>query len=274
MNIGTYLSFLPPLRWQDAVDILIVAYVAYRVALLIRGTRAAQMVLGFVILGLAFVASQVFGLFTVNWLLHNFLGNLIVILVVIFQADIRRVLVRVGSRRVFGFRMGGPSVADEMAEAAGWLSAHRVGGLIAIEREVGLDEYVEAGRPIDGRISAELIETIFMPGSPLHDGAVIVRGDQVLAAACLLPLASSQELSRTLGTRHRAAIGLSEESDAAVIVVSEEDGTISLARRGRLRRGLQVPELREALRRIEASDSGAGRAAGQPAVESVGDAKA
>lgn len=248
-----YFDVIPPLRWQDAVDILIVSFLIYRVALLIRGTRAMQMVAGLMILGVAYLTSQVLGLFTLNWLLNSFLGSLIVILVVIFQPDIRRALTRVGSRQffqLFEFRASATTVAEELVQAASWLSAHRIGALIALEQEVGLNEYIDTGRRIDGHLSAELLETIFMPGSPLHDGAVIIKGDQVLAAACLLPLSSNSDVSRALGTRHRAAIGLTEESDAYVIVVSEENGTISLAHGGTLTRGWEGSALRTTLQQI------------------------
>src|SRR5271155_976767 len=177
-----YMPMIPQPRWQDVVDVLIVAYVIYRIALLIRGTRTMQMVLGMVIVGGAFVASQVLGLFTLNWLLNIFLGSLIVILVVIFQADIRRALPRVGSRSFIGLHSTPTGAASELAQAAAWLSARKIGALIVVEQEVGLSEYVEAGKAIGARLSAELLETIFMPGSPLHDGAVIVEGGQVSAA--------------------------------------------------------------------------------------------
>lgn len=247
-----YLGLIPPPRWQDVVDVLIVAYVIYRIAILIRGTRAMQMVVGLVIVGAGYVASQMLGLFTINWLLNNFLGSLIVILVVIFQADIRRGLTRVGSRRFFGFHPDSGGTAEELAQAAAWLSAHRIGGLVVLEQEVGLNEYVEAGRPIDGRLSAELLETLFMPGSPLHDGAVIVKGGQVLAAACVLPLSVNPNIGRSLGTRHRAAVGVTEETDAFVIVVSEQDGTISLAHGGTMTRGWEPSALRSTLRKLPA----------------------
>jgi diadenylate cyclase len=139
-----------------------------------------------------------------------------------------------------------------LVSAAAWLAARRIGALIVIEQDIGLQDYVETGRVIDGRVSPELVQTIFMRGSPLHDGAVIVKGDQILAAACLLPLSSNPNVSLALGTRHRAAIGMTEDSDAAVIVVSEETGTISLARHGELTRSLNPPQLLEALQNLPA----------------------
>ncbi len=245
-----YLPILPAPRWQDVLDILIVAYVVYRIALLIRGTRTMQMVVGMAIIGVAYVASQVLGLFTLNWLLNNFLGSLFVILVVIFQADIRRALTRVGAGPFLGARASAAGVAEELAMAAAWLSARRIGALIVIEQENGLNEFVETGRLLYSKLSAELLETIFMRGSPLHDGAVIVKGDQVLAASCVLPLSSNPNVSLSLGTRHRAAIGMTEDTDALVLVVSEEDGTISIARNGQLQRGLEPSEILETLRRL------------------------
>jgi diadenylate cyclase len=247
-----YLSLIPALRWQDALDILIVAYVIYRIFLLIRGTRTVQMVVGLVLIGLAFVTSQMLGMFTVNWLLNNFLGSLIIILVVIFQADIRRALTRMGAGPSFGIRGSAARTAEEVAAAAAWLAARRIGALIVIEREVGLSEFAETGRLLDARVSRELLENIFTRGTPLHDGAVIIKGDRIVAAGCLLPLSTNPDVSLSLGTRHRAAIGLTEENDALVTVVSEETGTISIASRGRLVQGMEPPTLLARLKKLAA----------------------
>jgi diadenylate cyclase len=247
-----YVPMIPAPRWQDILDVLIVAYVIYRIALLIRGTRSVQMIVGLVIIGAAFVGSQILGLFTLNWLLNNFLGSLFVILVVIFQSDIRRALTRVGAQSLFGPRAQAASAAEEIATAVAWLSARRIGALIVVEQEDGLNEFVESGRLVYGKVSPELLETIFMRGSPLHDGAVIIKGDQVLAAACLLPLSSNPNVSLALGTRHRAAIGMTEDSDAVVVVVSEEDGTISVATGGKLEREIGPNELMAKLRALPA----------------------
>ena len=246
----TFLQVIPKPRWQDVLDVLIVAYMIYRIALLIRGTRTMQMVFGLGIIGAAFVASQLVGLFTLNWLLNNFLGSLIIILVVIFQADIRRALTGVGARSFFSAPPRLAGIAQELSSSAAWLSARRIGALIVLEREVGLQDVAETGRLIDGRLSPELLETIFMRGSPLHDGAVIVKGDRIIAAGCLLPLTTNPNVSLALGTRHRAAIGLTEDNDALVIVVSEEDGTVSLARQGALQRGIEPAGLLAALREM------------------------
>ena len=177
---------IPQPRWQDVLDVLFVAYVIYRIALFIRGTRTMQMVRGDGDRGGAFVASQMLGLFTLNWLLNNFLGSLFVILVVIFQADIRRALTGVGAQSFFGCTSATrPARREEIATAAAWLSARRIGALVVIEQDNGLREFVETGSVVDAKVSPELIETIFMQGSPLHDGAVIINGDRLLAgAAC------------------------------------------------------------------------------------------
>jgi len=243
-----YVPMIPAPRWQDILDVLIVAYVIYRIAMLIRGTRTVQMIVGLVIVGAAFVISQVLGLFTLNWLLNNFLGSLFVILVVIFQADIRRALTRVGAQSFFGPRTPAASAAEEITTAVAWLAARRIGALIVIEQDDGLNDFVESGRLVYGKVSPELLETIFMRGSPLHDGAVIIKGDQILAAACVLPLSSNPNVSLALGTRHRAAIGMTEDSDAVVIVVSEEDGTTSIARSGHLKRDIPPNEVMSFLR--------------------------
>lgn len=245
-----YLSVIPKPRWQDVLDVTVVAYVIYRIALVIRGTRTMQMVIGLAMVATAFVGSQLLGLFTLNWLLNNFLGSLIVILVVIFQADIRRALTGVGSRSLFGASISRGSIANEITAAVSWLAERRIGALIVIEQSIGLQEFVDSGRALYAEVSPELIESIFMTGSPLHDGAVIIKGERLLAAACLLPLSSNPAVSLTLGTRHRAGIGLTEDSDAVVVIVSEEDGTISIARNGELRRGFEAARLLEELQQL------------------------
>jgi diadenylate cyclase len=247
-----FFSVIPQPRWQDVLDVFFVAYVIYRIAVLIRGTRTMQMVVGLGIVAAAFVGSQMLGLFTLNWLLNNFLGSLMVILVVIFQADIRRALTGVGARSLFAGRASLAGAAQEIATASAWLSARRIGALVVLEQDIGLQDFVATGRVIDALVSPELIETIFMPGSPLHDGAVIIKGDRVLAAACLLPLSPNPNVSLTLGTRHRAAIGLTEDNDSVVVVISEQDGVISIAHHGELTRGIDSAHLLEALQELPA----------------------
>jgi uncharacterized protein (TIGR00159 family) len=238
-------------RLQDAVDIGVIAFIVYQILVLIRGTRAARMLLGLGVVFLVFLSSQLFDLYTVNWVLDNFLSSILLIIVVIFQHDIRRALTQVGSGPFFGSDPGmqGQDV-EEIVRAVVALASKRIGGLIAFERDVGLNEYIEGGTKVDSRISREIIVSIFHTTSPIHDGAIIVHKGRVAAAGCFLPLTTNPNVSKTLGTRHRAAIGLTEETDAVVIVVSEEDGRISLVLGGRLTRDLDAANLRERLQKL------------------------
>jgi diadenylate cyclase len=246
-------DFLAIFRWQDAVDIGIIAFVSYRVINLIRGTRAAQMLMGLVVVFATYLASQYFGLYTLNWVLDNFLASMILVIVVIFQNDIRRALTQVGSGPSF---VGGPDkiahtqFLEEIVRATSALAAKRTGALLVLEREVGLNEYIEVGTRLDARVSRELIQSIFLTSSPIHDGALIVQKGRITAAGCFLPLTTNPNVSKTLGTRHRAAIGLTEETDAVVIVVSEEEGKISLVREGRITRDLDPGTLRTTLQQL------------------------
>lgn len=246
-----FAELLPTLRIQDAVDILFIAFVIYRIMDLIRGTRAAQMLVGLAILFAIFLSSQTLELYTLNWVLDNFLSSILLVIVVIFQDDIRRALTQVGTRRFFGSesRMQQEDV-EEIIRAAAVLAAKRVGALIVLQREVGLNRYMEVGTRLDARVSRELIVSIFQPSSPIHDGALIVHKGRMIAAGCFLTLTSNPFVSKTLGSRHRAAIGLTEETDALVVVVSEEDGTVSLVREGRITRGVDTATLRSTLQKV------------------------
>lgn len=232
--------------WQDLLDILLVAFVIYRIILLIRGTRTAQILLGFAVLGGAYFLSRWGDLMTLNWLLNHFLDYLILVILILFQDEIRRGLAQVGSQSRWWShrRYLEPQVIDEVVAATTWLAERRVGALIVLERETGLRDVVEKGVALDARVARELIQSIFVQSSPVHDGAAIISAGRLAAAGCVLPLSSSTSIRKTLGTRHRAAIGLSERSDAAVIVVSEERGKISLAWQGRLHEELSSLELR------------------------------
>jgi diadenylate cyclase len=237
----------PAASWWDLVDVLIVALLIYEALKLIRGTRAMQMVIGSAFVLLLFYVSQRFPFQTVNWLIRNLLVYGVFAAIVLFQSDIRRALSHLGRAPFFRYFARSEEVAETIEEiltAAGMLAKARVGAIIAIEREIGLRNYVESGIPIDASISYDLLTTIFQPTSPLHDGAVIIQDDRLAAAACFLPLTVNPRLDRDLGTRHRAAIGLSEESDAVAVIVSEERGEISLAVNGRIERGLTTAELR------------------------------
>lgn len=235
-------------RLLDFVDIAIVAFIFYRIIDLIRGTRAVQMLIGLAVVFLVYLSSQSFQLFTLNWILDTFLGSALLVVVVIFQNDIRRALARVGSGPFFGAeRFLETEEVEEITRAAIALASRGVGALIAIERHVGLSEYVEIGTTLDARVSKELVQSIFVPSSPIHDGALVVQKGRITAAGCFLPLTHNPNVSKALGTRHRAAIGLTEETDAVVVVISEEDGKISLVSEGRMQRGLDATGLRSNL---------------------------
>lgn len=244
------------LRWQDLVDVAIIAFVTYHLINLIRGTRAAQMLVGLVVIFVIYLGSQALELYTVNWILDNFLASMILVIVVIFQNDIRRALMQVGAGPgLFGGaeRLVRGQAVEEIVRATAAMASKRVGALIVIQREVGLNEYIEVGTRLDARVSRELLQSIFMPSSPIHDGAVIVQRARIIAAGCFLPLTSNPSVSKTLGTRHRAAIGLTEETDALAIVISEEEGKISLVREGKITRDLDPGTLRTTLQQLLAT---------------------
>lgn len=254
----------PEVSWWDVLDILIVSILIYEFLKLIRGTRAVQMAVGSLFIVTLLYASQLAPLQTVNWLIRNLLVYMVFAAIVIFQSDIRRALAHFGQApffRYFSRQHAADETIEEIVVAATMLSAQKVGAIVAIEREIGLRNYIESGIPIDARLTYDLLVTIFQPGSPLHDGAVVLQEDRVAAAACFLPLTVNPRVSRELGTRHRAAIGLTEESDAVALVVSEETGQISLARDGSIQRGLTPDELRERLRPLVSLRRGGSRAA-------------
>ena len=240
------------LRWQDALDIGIIAFVLYRLIHMIRGTRAMQMIIGLVVILLAYVSSQMFGLFTLNWVLDNFLGSIILVIIVIFQSDIRRALTQFGTAPLFGGadRIERGQVLEEITKAVVSLATRRIGGLIVLEREVGLNEYIEVGTRLDARVTRELLESVFIPHSPMHDGALVIQKGRVAAARCFLPLSVDPNLSQAFGTRHRAAVGLTEETDAVAVVISEERGKISLVVEGKVNEDLDGPQLRSSLQRL------------------------
>jgi diadenylate cyclase len=239
--------------WRDAVDILIVSVVVYEILKLIRGTRAVQMALGAGLIAVLFYLSRLSHLETVNWLIRNMVGYVVFAAIVLFQSDIRRALAHFGRTPFFGYSPRGQGVDDvieEIGVAASVLVSHRTGGLVVVERAIGLRNYIENGIPVDATLTYDLLVTIFQPTAPLHDGAVIVQGDRVAAAACFLPLSVNPRVSKDLGTRHRAAIGVTEETDAVVVVVSEETGVVSLALDGTIERGLTLEQLRARLRTL------------------------
>ena len=245
-----YLGFLR-LDLKDVAEILIVSFLLYRVLVVYTGTRAFQVLIGFVVLVSIYVASQALQLRLIPYLLSQVFTYGAFALIVIFQPELRAALARLGRTRLFQAfaRLEQQEVMDGIAEAADRLAKAKIGGIIAVEQEVDLLNHVDHGTPIDAIVSTELLTTMFTPSSPLHDGAVIVKRDRIAyAGSVILRLSESPAVERSLGTRHRAALGLSEETDALVVVISEETGQISLAHEGRLYRGLRPDELRQRLK--------------------------
>jgi diadenylate cyclase len=243
------LRFLAP-DWKDLLEILVVSAVFYRILVLLAGTRAIQMLLGLLLLVGIYLLARVLDLDLIRTLLETFGAFGVIAALVVFQPELRSALAHLGRNqlwsRIFS-RLEETEVAEEIAQAAEDIARSKFGAIIALEREGGLGEYAETGTPLQARVSAALLSTIFAPYSPLHDGAVIIRGDMIVAAAAILPLTQFPVTDKSLGTRHRAALGLSEETDAVVLVISEETSLISVANRGQLERGLDQDRIVESL---------------------------
>ena len=237
---------LPRLTVISVIDILVVAFVIYEFLALIKGTRAALILVGVTVIALSVYFLRLEGLVTLTWVVNRVRPYALIALVVVFAPEIREALARLGRRLTMTRASGSESDAyDDIVLAANLFSQNQTGALMVIEREIGLRTYVESGVALEARLSYDLLATIFRPSAPLHDGAVIVHGDRVAAAACFLPLSMNPVLSTQLGTRHRAGIGITEETDAIAVIVSEETGSISLAVAGRIERDLTVDQLRE-----------------------------
>jgi diadenylate cyclase len=230
----------------DVLDIIIVAFLFYRLFLLVKGTRAVQMFIGlFLLIILSFVV-QWLNLNALNWILSSLKTVWVIAFVILFQPELRKALTQLGQNRFIAFfiKVEESGTISEIVKACHQLTQKGLGAIIVIERDVGLRNYIETGTPLDARVSSELLVTIFTPPSPLHDGAVIIEKNRIIAGGCILPLSQNPRLGRSLGTRHRAGLGLSEEADAVVIIVSEETGMISLAVEGKLKRKLDINALR------------------------------
>ncbi len=244
---------MTPVSWPHisvtaVVDVVLVAILIYQFLVLVRGTRAAPMLMGVAVLALGFYLARLGELRTLNWLLSTLLPYVVFALIVVFQSEIRHALANLGSRvSLMRSSSSAADVYDDIVLAANLFSQNQTGALIVIEREIGLRTYIESGVALDARLSYDLLATVFRPSAPLHDGAVIVQRDRIAAAACFLPLSMNPVLSTQLGTRHRAAIGITEETDAVAVVISEETGTVSLAVAGNIERELTIERLRERL---------------------------
>ena len=248
--------------WRDVLDVAVVTFLFYELLKLIRHTRAAQVVFGGALLVGIYYASEFAELRTVRWIVGDVFGYVVFAAIVLFQADIRRGLSRLGRAPAFRYltrRATTDETMEEVVTAAGLLAGRKVGALIAVERAIGLRNYVDSGIPLDSRVTYDLLVSIFQPESPLHDGAVIIQDERIAAAACFLPLTVSPQ-STELGTRHRAAIGLTEESDAVALVVSEETGAVSLAVDGQIERDLDSSRLAARLEALVRPDHRAGSA--------------
>ncbi|MCX8022337.1 MAG: diadenylate cyclase CdaA [Syntrophorhabdaceae bacterium] len=239
-------------RWQDVVDILIVTFIIYKVFVFIKGTRAIHLISGLIIILFAYHISKRFDLFMMGWILDNFVSSIIIIIIIIFQNDIRRVLLAIGRNPFFKriTYVDETLFYDELADACVIMGKRKIGALIVIEREVGLEEFMEIGIKMDAEVNTELLLSIFQPSSPIHDGALIIREGRIRAASSILPLTLKSDLDKRFGTRHRAAIGITEVTDAVALVVSEENGQISYAYKGEIETGIDGDKLKETLKKL------------------------
>lgn len=243
------------LRWQDILDIILTTILIYQLLLLLRGTQGIQILTGILILLLTYWAARRLDLFTLEWFLESFVKSLLLIIIILFQADIRRVLSRVGRRAIFHYGYANTQVLEEIAAAADELAKQKIGALFVLRRHGKLRDFLESGISLEAVVSRELLVTLFWPNSPTHDGAVIISEDQVLAAGCVLPLTQQAALDKSLGTRHRAGLGVTENSDAVAIIISEEKGQISLAREGKLTSNMSRTQLLHTLNEIFSQES-------------------
>ncbi len=243
------IDFVRQVRWQDLVDVTLMSIILYRLLLMIKGTKAARMLMGLGVLLLASFVTRYFGIYTVDWLIQSFWAQIVIALIILFQPEIRKALAQMGETKFLRALTSAEELKslEEIVRAAVALANRRIGAIIAIERETSLKDFVEIGTPLDARVSKEILLSIFHPTSPIHDGAVVIRGNRIIAAGCFLPITMGPSISKSLGTRHRAGLGLSEETDAVVIIVSEETGAISLALKGELKGPLDMGKLRDIL---------------------------
>ncbi|MDD4169564.1 MAG: diadenylate cyclase CdaA [Desulfotomaculaceae bacterium] len=260
-----YLGGILKFNLYSVIDIFIVAFIVYKLMLMIKGTKAEQLIKGIAVLLIATALSSMLNLYTMNWILKQAMTALVVALPIVFQPELRRALEKLGRGQflthrsitpLFQGEVGQVKVIAEITRATTILSKNKIGALIVLGRESGLEEYIDTGLKIDGLVSVEFLINIFIPKTPLHDGAVIIRNDRVAAAACFLPLSENPNLTSDLGTRHRAGIGISEQSDAVAVIVSEETGIISIAVEGVLTRNLDESSLQEKLSMLFSNKSG------------------
>lgn len=243
------MEILKQLRWQDVLDIIIVSVLIYRLLLFIKGTKAVQMLLGLGLLLLAYLFSSSAGLYTIDWIIQSFWAQIVIVLIVLFQPEIRRALAQMGKTSFLKALTSAEELKslEEIVKASVALANRKVGALIAIERDTSLGDFVEIGTPLDAKVTREILLSIFHPTSPIHDGAVVINGNRIVAAGCFLPITLRHDIGKTMGTRHRAGISLTEETDAVVIIVSEETGNISVALSGKIESNIDMAALRNLL---------------------------
>ena len=264
--IQNYLSklYLPNIAWNDIIEIIILAFVIYKIMAWIKNTKAWSLLRGIVLIVVFLFVAYILQLRTILWISQHILGAAIIALVILFQPELRQALERLGNRRLFsgvksgsgGYERFSKKTANEIVDAVCDMSKAKTGALIVIEQNIKLDEYIKTGINVEAIVTSQLLLNIFEKNTPLHDGAVIVRGDRVMAATCYLPLSSNENLSKDLGTRHRAALGLSEENDCLVIIVSEESGNIAITSNGQLERKLDRNSLMTRLEFIRTHSRG------------------
>ncbi len=243
------IEFIRQIRWQDLVDVILMSIIIYRLLLIIKGTKAAHMLIGLGLLLMASLLSRYFELYTVDWMIQSFWAQIVIAIIILFQPEIRRALAQMGEANIFKNLTSAEELKslDEIVRATVALANKKIGALIAIERDTSLKDFVEMGTPLDAKVTKEILLSIFHPTSPIHDGAVVIKGNRIVAAGCFLPITMGPDISKSLGTRHRAGLGLSEETDAVIVVVSEETGMVSMAIRGKFETHLDMGTLRDTL---------------------------
>ena len=243
------MEIIRQIRWQDIVDIFLVTLILYRLLLIIKGTKAAQMLIGLGLLLIVSLFSGYLEMYTINWMIQSFWAQIVIAVIILFQPEIRRTLAQMGQARFLRTFTPAEELKslDEVVKAAVALANRKIGALIVIERDTDLKDFIEMGTPLDAKVSREIILSIFHPTSPIHDGALVISGNRITAAGCFLPIALTGEVSKTLGTRHRAGLGLTEETDAIAIIVSEETGNIYMAIAGKIDMPIDMSRLRTVL---------------------------
>ena len=250
--LNNIIRFFSVLGWRDFIEIFILAIIFYRVFLFIRGTRTVQIMKGLLVIVLIALLAKIMNLYTISWILEKVLAIGVIALLIVFQPELRRALSRIGQNPLMDISSQEGELIDEIVKSVNMLSRKNIGALIVIGREIGLKNYMETGVRINAKVTSELLSSIFTPNSPLHDGAVIIEQGELVAASCILPLVELPNIGRVLGTRHRAALSLTRETDATVIVVSEETGGISVAIRRKLTRDIDGITLRKILHNLDA----------------------